>query len=347
MKFVIRSAFRSSIFLAFVAASALSLPAEDIAVLKSRLHTADVESSLNSPDLKPWHLLLSFQLLDAKEQPKETGTIEEWWAGPKLHKTIYTSPSYTNTELVNEQGLYKTAPNLYPPEMLALVYTQVVHPMPAPAEIDDAKPDLRKQDFGKVPLDCIMLSQPIKNVAYPPLGLFPTFCFDRDKTLLRATFNYGSLLITRNHMGLFQGKSVVLDQAISLNNVPTIKAHLDKLVGAQLTSADFLPAAEMAKIEEGPLTVPNGVMTGSVVTKINPIYPERAKANHVSGDVMLKALIGTDGRIHMLKLLSTPDPDLALASFAVVRQWTYKPYLLNGKPVSVDTTITTHFMFGP
>jgi protein TonB len=48
-----------------------------------------------------------------------------------------------------------------------------------------------------------------------------------------------------------------------------------------------------------------------------------------------------------MKLISTPDPDLAIAALAAVRQWTYKPYLLNGEPTELQTTITVNFNFGP
>lgn len=325
----------------------LSFGADDTAALKQRLHTAAKESALDTPDLKPWHLLLSFQLLDSKGQPGESGTIEEWWAAPHLHKTVYTSPSYNNTEVVNEKGLYKLSPDAYPPETLALVLDQIVHPMSDETEIEDSKPDLRKQVFGKVPLDCIMLDQKIANLAFPPLGLFPTFCFDRDKTTLRLSFSNGSILMGSNLMGIFQGKSVAIDQDVIIDKVPVIKAHVEKLSGSKLLPTDFLPTPEMVSIDERAVQVPGGVIAASAVKKVPPIYPERAKANHSSGTVILHALIGTDGRIHHLTLVSSPDPDLALASFAAVRSWTYKPYLLNGKPTMVDTTISVNFRIGP
>jgi TonB family protein len=69
--------------------------------------------------------------------------------------------------------------------------------------------------------------------------------------------------------------------------------------------------------------------------------------NHTSGRVILQARIGSDGHVHGLKVISTPDADLAIASLAAVRQWTYKPYLLNGEPVDVNTQITVNFSFGP
>jgi TonB family protein len=88
-------------------------------------------------------------------------------------------------------------------------------------------------------------------------------------------------------------------------------------------------------------------MAGLKTSGVNPHYPETSRRNHVSGSVILRARIGSDGDIHSLKVISTPDADLAIASLAAVRQWTYKPYLLNGEPVDVDTQITVNFFFGP
>jgi protein TonB len=83
-------------------------------------------------------------------------------------------------------------------------------------------------------------------------------------------------------------------------------------------------------------------MAGNNLTKVNPVYPPEAKANGVSGTVVLMAVIGKDGAVKSLNAVSGP-PVLAAAAMDAVRQWTYKPYLLNGNPVEVDTTITVNF----
>jgi outer membrane biosynthesis protein TonB len=57
---------------------------------------------------------------------------------------------------------------------------------------------------------------------------------------------------------------------------------------------------------------------------------------------VLHAIIGKDGKIRSLKVVSGPD-ELAHSALDVVRQWTYKPYLLNGNPTEVETTITVNY----
>jgi TonB family protein len=312
-----------------------------------RLHRAIASNGIDDPQMKSWHLKLSFQLLDIKGSPTEKGTIEEWWAGPSMRKTVYTSPSYTSTQIQTKDGLYRTKGASSVPYLLELILQQVVHPMPSEEDIAASKPDLRKETFGKAQMDCIMLDQEIKNVVYPPIGFFPMYCLDRDLDSLRATYDSGSQLTVRNNIGTFLGRKVPMDQTTSFASVNAISAHIEALQTMPLTEADFVPAVELEEVDSHTHTVSAGVLRGQVLSTPSPIYPERAKHNHVAGTVIISVRIGHDGRIHSMKLISTPDSDLAIAALAAVRLWTYKPYLLNGKPTEVQTTVTVNFNFGP
>jgi TonB family protein len=286
---------------------------------------------------------MDVQLFDAKGDAADKGTIEEWWASPELRRITFTMPSYTVTQLHNKDGYFLTKSQVYETPTLDDLLGQIVHPMPHQAEIDDAKPDLRKLKFGKVELDCIMLDQPLKNVAYPPLGLFPTFCLDPDKDSLRFTTELGSLMFVRNRMGLFQGRSVALDVSGITDGIEAVSGHITTLEGMLVTNMDFAPAADMEPITAHATKIGAAVMAGKALSQPPPIYPEAAKQNHVAGTVVLHAIIGVDGHILSLHIVSTPDPDLAIASVAAVRKWTYTPYLLLGVPTEVETTINVNF----
>jgi TonB family protein len=95
----------------------------------------------------------------------------------------------------------------------------------------------------------------------------------------------------------------------------------------------------------GPISVGAGVMSGEIVSKVTPVYPPDAKAAHISGAVVLHAIIGKDGKIQSLNVLSGP-PELTNSAIDAVSQWVYKPYLLNGEPTEVETTITVNYSFG-
>ena len=104
------------------------------------------------------------------------------------------------------------------------------------------------------------------------------------------------------------------------------------------------PAVKMAK-PAGPQRVSGGVMTGMLISEQRPLYPPIAKAAHVSGTVVLAATISKQGTITNLRVVSGPAM-LQQSALDAVRNWRYKPYLLNGEPVEVETTVNVVFNFG-
>jgi protein TonB len=96
---------------------------------------------------------------------------------------------------------------------------------------------------------------------------------------------------------------------------------------------------------KGPQRVSSGVMQGAKLSGANPVYPPIARAAHVSGAVVLHAIISKEGTIKNLSVISGPEM-LRTAATEAVQNWRYKPYLLNGEPTEVDTQITVNFNFG-
>jgi protein TonB len=90
------------------------------------------------------------------------------------------------------------------------------------------------------------------------------------------------------------------------------------------------------------LNVSWGVMAGNLLAKTLPQYPAIAKAARIQGIVVLQATISKSGSIQNLRVISGP-PLLQQAAMDAVRSWRYKPYLLNGEPVEVETTINVVF----
>jgi protein TonB len=86
-----------------------------------------------------------------------------------------------------------------------------------------------------------------------------------------------------------------------------------------------------------------GVTQGLKIKNVTPVYPQMAKIARVQGPVVLAAIIGKDGSIQNLHVISTASPLLNQAAMDAVKQWRYRPYILNGEPVEVDTQITVNF----
>jgi TonB family protein len=95
------------------------------------------------------------------------------------------------------------------------------------------------------------------------------------------------------------------------------------------------------------LRISPGVIAGQRITFAEPVYPEDAKKAKLSGTVVLHAIIDKDGSIKTLEVLSSTNPMFNNSALEAVHKWTYKPYLLNGDPTAVDTTITVNYALTP
>ncbi len=86
-----------------------------------------------------------------------------------------------------------------------------------------------------------------------------------------------------------------------------------------------------------------GVIAGHRIKFVEPNYPAAAKMSHLSGVVLMQAVIGKDGTIRRLVPIASTDAMFTESATEAVRQWRYSSYLLNGAPTEVDTTITVSF----
>jgi protein TonB len=94
----------------------------------------------------------------------------------------------------------------------------------------------------------------------------------------------------------------------------------------------------------GPVHLSSGVVAGMIISKPEPVYPAIAKAAHVQGAVILHAIISKQGTIENLSVISG-NGMLVNAARDAVSRWRYRPYLLNGEPTEVETSITVNFTF--
>jgi periplasmic protein TonB len=92
----------------------------------------------------------------------------------------------------------------------------------------------------------------------------------------------------------------------------------------------------------GPVRISAGVAKGQLIVPIQPEYPAIAVATRTQGTVVVAATISAEGRIENLRVVSGP-PLLVNAAVVAIRQARYRPFLLNGEPVEVETTIHVEF----
>jgi len=110
---------------------------------------------------------------------------------------------------------------------------------------------------------------------------------------------------------------------------------------AQDQAGDASPAPDRGEIPTH-VRVSQGVTSGLLIKKVNPVYPKKARKKHIQGVVTLRAKISKEGDIVDLSVVSG-EPMLAKAAVEAVKQWKYKPYFLKGEPVEVETQIMVNF----
>jgi protein TonB len=116
-------------------------------------------------------------------------------------------------------------------------------------------------------------------------------------------------------------------------------------IGSVIDSVGAGPAVVVKREVPKKLSISSGVMVGNLLEKTMPQYPAIARAAGIQGVVVLQATISQNGLIQNLRVISGP-PMLQRAAMDAVRSWRYKPYLLNGVPVEVETTINVVFNLG-
>jgi TonB family protein len=143
---------------------------------------------------------------------------------------------------------------------------------------------------------------------------------------------------------------VVLVKVTILDHPPSPAASLP--MGSVLTVPPPPPppgAASMPTPGAAPpprtITISPGIANGLLEEHRYPIYPVDAKRAGVQGTVVLEAIIGKDGTIRNLNVVSGPDM-LQQAAIDAVHSWRYRPYMLNGEPVEVRTKINVIFTLG-
>jgi TonB family protein len=137
--------------------------------------------------------------------------------------------------------------------------------------------------------------------------------------------------------------SVMAAPAPKISTAPILEAKVMPLViAAPSAAASPQPVEEPLSPQERVARISGGVMAGNILTKVQPVYPQEAKDKKISGAVVMKAVIGKDGAIKELQVVTGPD-ELKASALDAVKQWTYKPYLLNGEPTEVQTIITVNY----
>jgi len=307
----------------------------------------------SDPSLKPWDLKANYQLYDETGKPTEQGSFEYWWASPSVHRSTWSRLGATHTDWYTSDGKHA-----YSSSGEGLNYFEIklssafLSPLPDAAELNSSENRLERQDVkvGNEKLPCLMVVPKMPQHGRTqeiPLGLFPTYCFDPNVPALRVSYSFGTMTEGFNSIAKVQGRYLPREVVIFEGKRELLSAKVESVAGLTPSDPEFSPdpQAKYPTVDKVPVSA--DVAVGRLIKKVQPNYPQDAKDANVSGTVVLKATIGTDGRIHELRVIEAPWPSLVASAMWAVSQWQYKPYLVKGEPVEVETTVNVIYQLGP
>ena len=313
-------------------------------------------NGLYGDDLKPWHLKVSYKLLDFFGQPTDQGTIEELWAGPKLGKLVITSTASKLVYLRTEKAAYREGELDRKMALLKLLASAFVEPMPfSDKSVAFLDLTLQTRAMGSLQLPCFSLRVRIRasGTFNDPTYGDPTYCLENNLPIVRlGSFADDPHRFALNHVGRFEGRYVPFDVTAGEGDKPDLTAHLDLLEQiSNVDPADFKPGpnAVLQRIPETTLVIPEGQLDGMIETRHvraiscpQPEYPASAQAANVHGTITMRATIGTDGHIAALHVIKGPEV-LQQAALDAVWRWRFEEPFHDAMHAQILTVITVRF----
>jgi TonB family protein len=278
--------------------------------------------------------------------PKDQGTFEEWWAGRDKYKISYTSTGFNQVEYRNGVDTRMTGNVKWPPQTESMVERYLIHPLPAPDASDTRKLDGSDTKLGDVHLQCLRYLYAIGSTSSVDSMTYPAFCFGKELPAIRLESSYGNVLKFFNKVVRFDGQYLAERVRIVENRRPVLNIDvtaLEPLAGVE--SGEFAAPSGSTPAPPRKIALGANVMAENRLGGAAPRYPIVAKADAIQGTVILEATITTEGTIGKLQVLKGPAL-LQQGALDAVKTWLYKPYLLNGEPVEVETQINVTFTLG-
>jgi len=306
----------------------------------------------------PFHLKAHFDTFNADGKPDGSGTYEEYWDGVSrrrtdtefrgAHRTMWSTTA-SDWLVGGSVTTYWLGDSMHESFYLRQLMAAFEQPIPPTATFAIFNYSEKKVKLGALELQCIVVklkADPARKDAAPTVPGSVNedmYCLSEETHVLRVAELYPGVALAYNKLMRFDGREVPYSVQLSQARVKRGDFEVDTLETWKPDDAIFTPPAEATTQSPTITRISGGMMAGAIINKVPPTYPEQAKSRHISGQVVLAAVISKQGTIDDLEVVSSGDDSLSQAAIEAVKQWRYRPYLLNGQPVEVETTITVNF----
>jgi TonB family protein len=309
------------------------------------VQSSDTANQLETSKTPAFHLKASFETFDYLGKPDGSGTVESFWDGTSRFRRVVTYRDHTRTEIHTEKSEYLEGEGFTSSLSMNRLMSGFFYPLPSQSQMARSELSYKPITLSGVSMDCVIVSP---KALQGTVARFQqnVYCLTKNSHLLRLARMPYNMTLGYNDLTVFHERFVPRSLTLMQGPIMRGRMHVEEI-------SDWIsPDNNMFRVPEGSdelvssAQVGSGVVQGLAIKNPPPTYPLQARLAHIAGAVVLHALISRSGDISDLEIASSPDQSLADAAISAVRHWKYKPYLLNGRPVEVDTTITVNFRFG-
>ena len=319
------------------------LHGQDAAALLEKSRQAITLEQASNPS---FHLSAEFHTFDYKGVPDGDGTLDEVFEhGGRWKRTIvYRGQTMVEVFPATGMTLLQSAPDFESSFAETGIVKLLLAPIPSAEKMKLMTLSTAPLKMGPMSLTCVVGSLPYRSESdTKATAANEAYCIAPDTGLVRSVQAHNDRIAVLNNLVRLNTLYFARDIAVNERGKPRAKLHVTALEPSPKIAPDeFTLPGGSAEHADMP-TIPRSVIAGRILKKPDPIYPESARQRHVQGTVVLHGIIGKEGTIRDLELVSTPDDTLAESAMDAVRKWTYQPYLMDGKPTAVDTSITVNY----
>jgi len=280
---------------------------------------------------EPFVLKIEFQLYDLQGKPVETGTAQESWGPGKVRYFRVDAPSLK--EGSESAGIPYPTSHSRESFLVHQMLQAIVRPFPSPVKRPAFIMDQFQQQEEGISQDCFALSSPSERSESTS-----SYCTDMENHI-SVMRGLGGYVILRKSFRKYHYHQIPMEVTISYGGLPAISANVVELDDVP-SAIDSRPVKMTTR--DTPM-VSAQAMSGQQLKKIDPKYPKQAKKKHIEGIVLLTGVVTKQGNLTDIEIIASPDPLLGDSAVDAIRQWTYKPYLIDGQPAEVDTSIAVNY----
>ena len=282
---------------------------------------------------QPFFLKADYQLYDLEGNPTVKGAVQENWPAGTATQIQIHSPSLSVEGPQWDDVKTHNRENYLVRQALSLL----VRPFPRATQRSNFHLEIAP-NIAKVQFECFSIVPPGTTKGADS----PGYCANANNQIVAITGP--EFVLDREDFRRFRGHEIPMSITLSYQGKISLSLHVTELDELQPKTSTSI--ANINKSSTPRTQIPVEVMTGNLIKHKNPKFPFEAKLRKIDGTVVLTALIAPDGNTTGIDVIASPHSLLSKSSVDAVQKWKYRPYILNGKPSAVETTILVNYSIG-